>query len=85
MQLLKQRNASFSYFLILLISKYKIMKRIYICPSMLAVSLHASATIASSFGEDVAHISLSDNENDVVSSPSGVFTKENKSLWDNEW
>ena len=43
-----KRYASFSYFLILLISKFQIMKKTYITPEALQVSLAMSLPLAGS-------------------------------------
>ena len=79
MQLLKQRNASLSCFLILLISKYKIMKKTYISPEALVVKIGCKGLVAMSF-----------EINDSGADEGVVLTKEsntvtNKSLWDEEW
>ena len=77
-----KRYASFSYFLILLISKFQIMKKIYIQPTMLAVTMqHQSHILEISINEatgpgGTSYGGGSDGE---------AHTKENKSIWDDEW
>lgn len=61
------------------------MKKTYICPNMLAVKLNTTNSIlsASNFGTNSATITT--NGTTEISDASNVWTKENTSVWDEEW
>ena len=62
------------------------MKKQYICPESLAVRLNTKNMLTTSgfenMGEDIVNGGLSDTQ---VSGTGSVWSKENKSLWDDEW
>ena len=76
-----KRYASFSYFLILLISKFQIMKKTYIIPEALVVSLFANAPVLQdpSVPSDNEHVNAEDFE------VKGASTGGSKNIWDEEW
>ncbi len=80
MQFIK-RYASFSYFLILLIFKIQIMKKTYIMPEALVVSLFANAPVLQdpSVPSDDDHINAEEFE------VKGASTGGSKNIWDEEW
>lgn len=63
------------------------MKKTYICPNMLAVKLNTKSNILtmSREGQDTTNITFGGNSGTEISDQSGVWTKESKNVWDNEW
>ena len=58
------------------------MKKTYISPTMLAVKLNTRQCILTVSGEVTGTLNISESE---ITSTSGVWTKESKSIWDDEW
>ena len=87
MQFNTKRYASFSYFLILLISKFQIMKKTYISPEALSLSLDPKMPLLLGYSRMIAEegqftkeYNFVDDEEDAAPAGGGV-----KSIWDDEW
>lgn len=75
---------SLSKSLIITISKFQIMKKIYISPESIEVRLMSSAILAESV--ERPNVTVSDDDDDTVDADKvDVKTFTSKNLWDNEW
>ena len=60
------------------------MKKTYICPQLLVVRLNTTHNILTLSGGANGTLIISDD--DVISTPGSVWTRENRgSVWDEEW
>ena len=86
MQFNIKRYASFSYFLILLISKFQIMKKTYISPEALCLSLDPKMPLLLGYSRMIAEEGQFTKEynfvDDEEDAPAGGGVK---SIWDDEW
>ena len=58
------------------------MKKIYICPNVVVVKINTTHSILTLSGGDSGTMSINETE---ITNTSGVWTKENNSVWDEEW
>lgn len=58
------------------------MKKKYICPNVLVVRLNTTHSILTVSGGLEGTMSINE---ETISEPSSVWTKENNSVWDDEW
>ena len=60
------------------------MKKTYISPAMLTVQLGTVQMMAQSLDINTTCYDPNDIDN-YINDPSQILTKQNKSVWDNEW